>query len=488
MTHGHTLTSKILFKDLIIALKEHAFEDTDFPIILSFEMHCDAKGQEKIARLLEEHIRDQIFLIPTDYQNYEFYPSPNFLKNKFVIKSKGRKITPNGIVSGKIEDEENDDDEIGENENKGEEISVKPLDADQQIPDPAENTVNKKDEKTNLPEEVEIQVVDAKKKTFRGPYTGEGKLHLEIKPVYESGGDYDLVTETGGVMDFGLVSKSYQKPLLKAKEELAAYFSLLSSKFSMKGPRTPWEIASLNENKIQSLLKKDPKGIVDWAKKYWIRVFPMGTRVDSSNYDPCKPWQSGAQMVALNFQTADEPNLLNYAKFAKNGGCGYVLKPECMLSDTLKDPSRANYPHLMTTPKLKLTVKIISGQLLKNEKISNRDIPDPFVEVKIRGLDIDEAQNTVLKTPVINNNGFNPNWAAFGNKSTQSFQINAPDFATLVFKVFDKDALSVERMSWYAIELNDIQTGYRVVPMLNSKFEVIKNCYLLVHITLTEYK
>ncbi len=32
--------------------------------------------------------------------------------------------------------------------------------------------------------------------------------------------------------------------------------------------------------------------------------------------------------MALNYQTEDKPNLYNRAKFADNGGCGYVLKPE----------------------------------------------------------------------------------------------------------------------------------------------------------------
>ncbi len=33
------------------------------------------------------------------------------------------------------------------------------------------------------------------------------------------------------------------------------------------------------------------------------RVYPKGTRVDSSNLDPVKPWSAGCQLVALNFQT-----------------------------------------------------------------------------------------------------------------------------------------------------------------------------------------
>ena len=39
------------------------------------------------------------------------------------------------------------------------------------------------------------------------------------------------------------------------------------------------------------------------------RVYPKGTRVDSSNLDPVKPWSAGCQLVALNFQTGQLPTL-----------------------------------------------------------------------------------------------------------------------------------------------------------------------------------
>ena len=38
--HGHTLTSKIRFRDVIETIKEHAFVTSDYPLILSIEDHC----------------------------------------------------------------------------------------------------------------------------------------------------------------------------------------------------------------------------------------------------------------------------------------------------------------------------------------------------------------------------------------------------------------------------------------------------------------
>lgn len=40
-----------------------------------------------------------------------------------------------------------------------------------------------------------------------------------------------------------------------------------------------------------------------YNKNQLSRIYPKGTRVDSSNYMPQLFWNVGCQMVALNFQT-----------------------------------------------------------------------------------------------------------------------------------------------------------------------------------------
>ncbi|CAB1330821.1 unnamed protein product [Coregonus sp. 'balchen'] len=50
ITHGFTMTTKILFKDVIEAIPESAFKTSQYPVILSFENHIDSvKQQEKMA-------------------------------------------------------------------------------------------------------------------------------------------------------------------------------------------------------------------------------------------------------------------------------------------------------------------------------------------------------------------------------------------------------------------------------------------------------
>ena len=44
------------------------------------------------------------------------------------------------------------------------------------------------------------------------------------------------------------------------------------------------------------------------SNKHLVRVYPKGTRVDSTNYDPQFLWSAGAQMVSLNIQKPGEYN------------------------------------------------------------------------------------------------------------------------------------------------------------------------------------
>jgi len=44
-------------------------------------------------------------------------------------------------------------------------------------------------------------------------------------------------------------------------------------------------------------------------------VFPKGTRIDSSNYNPLIGWIHGAQMVAFNMQVSISPSSVFFSFF-----------------------------------------------------------------------------------------------------------------------------------------------------------------------------
>ena len=122
-------------------------------------------------------------------------------------------------------------------------------------------------------------------------------------------------------------------------------------------------------------LSRPPPGpaLVRYNARQLSRVYPLGLKMDSSNYNPQEMWNAGCQLgetpgtpwtprglgdprsleppptltpcppvptVALNFQTPGYEMDLNAGRFLGNGCCGYVLKPPCLRSPPGEGPSR----------------------------------------------------------------------------------------------------------------------------------------------------
>lgn len=84
--HGHTLTSKILFYDVLVAVKNYLDENPDtYPIILSLENHCSHPFQLVMADMLTSVLGDCLYVPPKSLDNL---PSPNQLRGKVIIKGK----------------------------------------------------------------------------------------------------------------------------------------------------------------------------------------------------------------------------------------------------------------------------------------------------------------------------------------------------------------------------------------------------------------
>ena len=96
--HGWTLTSKLLFKDVLTdAIKPYAFSTSPYPLILSIENHCSREQQDRMAELFRSVLGDLLWTDPVD-TSLSSLTSPNFLKNKILIKAKRIKLTANGSI------------------------------------------------------------------------------------------------------------------------------------------------------------------------------------------------------------------------------------------------------------------------------------------------------------------------------------------------------------------------------------------------------
>ncbi|CAL8240638.1 unnamed protein product [Merluccius merluccius] len=102
--HGHTLTTKILFRDVVATISEYAFKASDFPLILSLENHCGVEQQRVMARHLEKILGTALLKAPLGGQLPEQLPSPQDLKGKILMKAKK-------VSDETLNDEVSDEDE-----------------------------------------------------------------------------------------------------------------------------------------------------------------------------------------------------------------------------------------------------------------------------------------------------------------------------------------------------------------------------------------
>uniref|UniRef100_A0A8D3C737 Phosphoinositide phospholipase C n=1 Tax=Scophthalmus maximus TaxID=52904 RepID=A0A8D3C737_SCOMX len=86
--HGHTFTSKILFKDVVSAVGKYAFKVSDYPVILSIENHCSVEQQRVMAQHLNHILGDKLLKSTLDGKAPIRLPSPEDLKGKILLKAK----------------------------------------------------------------------------------------------------------------------------------------------------------------------------------------------------------------------------------------------------------------------------------------------------------------------------------------------------------------------------------------------------------------
>ncbi|KAI5092113.1 1-phosphatidylinositol 4,5-bisphosphate phosphodiesterase delta-1 isoform X1 [Silurus meridionalis] len=239
-----------------------------------------------------------------------------------------------------------------------------------------------------------------------------------------------------------------------------------------------YEMASFKESKSKNLAENSASEFIHHNMEKLSRIYPAGTRTDSSNYNPVTMWNAGCQIVALNFQTSGKEMDLNQGKFLPNGKCGYILKPDFMRNpDSQFNPN--NLRKGVWFRKKILHVMVISAQQLpKLNKDKPKSIVDPFVKVEIFGVPADQAS---AQTAYITDNGkssFNPEW----NKSFK-FNVNVPDLAIVRFLVEDYDAASHnDFIGQYTLPFTSMQNGYRHIPLLTKNGDIIPSAKLFVHI------
>uniref|UniRef100_A0A8C7KLH8 1-phosphatidylinositol 4,5-bisphosphate phosphodiesterase n=1 Tax=Oncorhynchus kisutch TaxID=8019 RepID=A0A8C7KLH8_ONCKI len=440
ITHGFTMTTEIPFKEVIEAIAESAFKTSPYPVILSFENHVDsAKQQAKMAEYCRTIFGDALLIDPLEKYPLipvQPLPSPQELLGKILIKNKKKhhhRASSGGNMRRRTgEIDALDDSEGGQLLSNGEEKLAESLVKDG---DPRKSIGG---EGESDEEEEDEPVAELKK-----PNSDEGTASSEVNATEEMS---TLV--------------NYIEPV-KFKS------------FEVANKRNKYfEMSSFVETKGMDTLKSAPIEFVEYNKKQLSRIYPKGTRVDSSNYMPQLFWNVGCQMVALNFQTLDLPMQLNMGVFEYNGHSGYLLKPEFMRrTDKHFDPFTENIVDGIVANTVK--IRVISGQFLTDKKVG------VYVEVDIFGLPADTKRK--YRTRTSNGNSLDPVW------DDETFVFNKvvlPTLASLRIAVFEENG---KFLGHRICPVSTIRPGYHYISLKNEMNQPLLLPSLLVYTEAQDY-
>ncbi|XP_069807236.1 1-phosphatidylinositol 4,5-bisphosphate phosphodiesterase beta-2 isoform X2 [Dendropsophus ebraccatus] len=421
ITHGFTMTTEILYKDVIEAIAESAFKTSPYPVILSFENHVDsAKQQAKMAEYCRTIFGDM--LLTDVLEKYPLkpgcpIPSPNDLLGKILIKNKKNQAFSSAEKKAQT------------NEANTEQANSLTLNQEEDA------------EKEGESDEVVENVNEEEMKQMQ---SDEGTAGQEAVAYEEMS---SLV--------------NYVQPVKFESFEASAV------------KNQSYVISSFVETKAYDLLTKFPVQFVEYNKRQMSRIYPKGTRVDSSNYMPQMFWNAGCQMVALNFQTMDLAMQQNMALFDFNGRSGYLLKHEFMRrADKQFDPFTVDRIDVVVANTLSIT--ILSGQFLSDKSVKT------YVEVELFGLPGDPKRK--YKTKLTSTaNSINPVW----KEDPYVFEkILMPEMASLRVAAFEEGGKFIGHR---IIPINVIRSGFHHMCLRSESNMPLTMPSLFVYVEVKDY-
>uniref|UniRef100_A0A674E154 1-phosphatidylinositol 4,5-bisphosphate phosphodiesterase n=1 Tax=Salmo trutta TaxID=8032 RepID=A0A674E154_SALTR len=451
ITHGFTMTTEIPFKEVIEAIAESAFKTSPYPLILSFENHVDsAKQQAKMAEYCRSIFGDALLIDPLEKYPLipaQPLPSPQELLGKILIKNK-KKHHHRASTRGSLRRRTGETDSL-EQASPLNDCHFSDSDGGQLLSNGEERLADR-------------LVKDGDpRKSIGGE--GESDEEEEEEPVAE------LKKPNS---DEGTASSE-----VNATEEMSTLVNYIEpvkfKSFEVANKRNKYfEMSSFVETKGMDTLKSAPIEFVEYNKKQLSRIYPKGTRVDSSNYMPQLFWNVGCQMVALNFQTLDLPMQLNMGVFEYNGHSGYLLKPEFMRrTDKHFDPFTENIVDGIVANTVK--IRVISGQFLTDKKVG------VYVEVDMFGLPADTKRK--YRTRTSNGNSLDPVW------DDETFVFNKvvlPTLASLRIAVFEENG---KFLGHRICPVSTIRPGYHYISLKNEMNQPLMLPSLLVYTEAQDY-
>jgi len=453
VSHGRTMTTQISFREVINTINKYAFCATSSPLFISLEVRCSLATQENMARIMLDTFGEKLVLQPLE-PGSDRLPSPNQLKGRILIKVKKPQ---------QVEDLGRGMDIIGRR--RGNSLTSplqRPLTLDNgsvpgsPILSPVGSTSRKLSTKINTIAEGRVPP---------GPSSNPSEC--------DSDSDKDSTSKTlnkinpilgnMGVYSAGIHFDGFDTPEAKTFNHIFSFKEKTFAKNSQPGDR-------------KRLLYRH-------NMRHLMRVYPNGSRISSSNFDPLIYWKRGVQMAALNWQTFDLGMQLNRAMFASGADqSGYVLKSIGFREFQVMPNSPGDWSTKRERKNVSFSIDVISAQqLMRPYNLGEKRAFDPYVEVEVFLADdkrnkLDSNGNSVqtrgplkYRTKIIKGNGFNPE---FDNKFNFNITTKYPDLVFVRWSVKLADKTYSERappLATFTAKLASLKQGYRTLPLLDHK-------------------
>ncbi|CAI9767522.1 unnamed protein product [Fraxinus pennsylvanica] len=415
--HGRTLTTPVELIKCLRSIKEHAFSASEYPVVITLEDHLTPDLQAKVAEMITQTFGDMLFSPGSDCLRE--FPSPESLKKKIIISTKPPKEYLEAKEVKLRESESKKGKDSGDDEAWGIEVTFKAKNDDEKDDDLDEREGDNNDE-------------------------DDCKLHQNEAPEYKR-----LIAIHAG----------------KGKGSISDWLRVDPDKVRR---------LSLSEQELEKAVNNHGKDIVRFTQRNILRVYPKGTRVNSSNYNPLVGWMHGAQMVAFNMQGYGRSLWLMHGMFRANGSCGYVKKPEFLLKagprNEVFDP-KVKFPVLTT---LRVTVYMGEGWHydFRHTHFDTYSPPDFYTKVGIAGVPVD----TIMKKTKVLEDNWIPNW-----DETFEFPLTVPELAMLRIEVHEYDMSEKDDFAGQTcLPVSELRKGIRAVPLHSRKGEKYESVKLLM--------